>query len=145
MRVYIGSAIDTALGPPEEQYKDLVDVVLSAFPGQSVVIFNPLTAYSNAHAASKLEDIEFVCKLNEKAVELADMAVFSWTKSPSFGVPLEIQEFARAKKPFVVWMREGSKSGLYLKRAVEWSGVFTSSKEETIKAVYEKGRLIGRN
>lgn len=141
MRIYIGSAIDTALGAPEEQFKELAEIAKAAFPNQSVVVFNPLTAYINASSADNPADLEYICKLNFQALDQADLALFGYTNSPSFGVPLEIERCAEQNKPFVVWMREGARSGIYLKRAVSQSGTFTSSKEESIAVL----RFLGKS
>lgn len=120
MRVYVGSPIDTSLEPPEESFKFLTCAVVDACPG--AVIYNPLTAFNNAAAAATQDQLDFVAEINSQALSLADIAVFSWTKSPSFGVPVEIEWCGNTGKPVLVLLRNGGSSpGLYLKRAVNRS------------------------
>lgn len=136
MRIYIGSAIDTSLGSPEEQFKELSNLVATTL-GDSVVIYNPLTAFGNAHKITEQEDLEFVVKMNTSAVERCQAGVFVWTDSPSYGVPLEIENFSSSMKPFIVWNKGSKKPGLYLRYAMGKYGLgrVTSSEEETAEAL----------
>lgn len=135
MIVYIGSAIDTALGSPAEQFKDLASAVVEAFPDQSAVIFNPLTAYVNAQSAKTKRDLEFIVNMNTKAVMQSDIGFFSWTKSQSYGVPIEINSFANSHRPFVLWVRDGAKIGLYLQKDIMESGSIVYTREDAITAL----------
>lgn len=136
MRIYIGSAIDMSLGSPEQQFNELANMVIEAL-GSSVIVYNPLTAFANAHKITEHSDLEFVIHMNNEAITNCDAGVFAWTDSPSFGVPIEIEKFSLDKKPFIVWLRGTKSPGLYLRNAVHRNGLgrFTATGEETSDAV----------
>ena len=144
MQVYIGSAIDTSFGSPEEQFKELSDLVINTL-GDSVVLYNPLTAFGNAHRAVDVADLEFVVAINTAAINRCQAGVFIWTDSPSYGVPVEIENFSQSMKPFVVWNRASKSPGLYLRYATKRFGLgrITSSREETVEAVRTLVGLVG--
>lgn len=116
--VYIGSAIDQAVGAVES-FQELSDAVIKGI--RDVTIFNPLTAYNNAQRAKTVSQLLFVKNMNEAAISKSQGAAFAWRNQPSFGVPIEIDYFARSKKPFFIVNLSGKGLGLYLKSAIEES------------------------
>lgn len=127
MRVYVGCPIDQCGQNPLESMSRLIDLVNGAAavlssPASPPIIYNPLSAWSNAHLAEDAEDLDFVYGVNQKALLDADLGVFLWNGSPSFGIPVEI---AAAKRALVV-NTSGKMPGLYLKRAVLSKGAIVS-------------------
>lgn len=126
--IYIGSPIDQAVGM-FECFKELADAVLAG--DNKVTIFNPLTAYVNAHKAESSHQLFYVKKINEYVISQSDAAAFAWRNQPTFGVPLEIDYFARAGKPFFICNLSGKGLGLYVKALVaENYGFISESLEE---------------
>lgn len=115
---YIGSAIDQAVGAVE-CFTELSDAVIKG--AGDITIFNPLTAYNNAQKAKSPEQLLFVKRMNETAISKSQGAAFAWRNQPSFGVPVEIDYFSRAMKPFFIVNMSGKNLGLYLRSAIEES------------------------
>jgi hypothetical protein len=134
MIVYLGAAIDTSLGSPADQFNMLSELVLKANKG-SVIFFNPLTAFINAHAITREQDMQFLIDINNTALDRADLAVFSWTSSPSMGVPLEIQRCKEQKKPMVIWNRTPKKLGIYLRSGMGRNQIIVESEEDVVAAI----------
>lgn len=116
--IYVGSAIDQAKGAVES-FQELSDAVVKG--ARDITVFNPLTAYNNAQKAKTVNQLLFVKNMNEAAISKAQGAAFAWRNQPSFGVPVEIDYFARARKPFFVVNLSGKNLGLYLRSAIEES------------------------
>lgn len=139
MRFYIGAPIDTSKPehPPAAQFQELVDVISEAFPINSV-IYHPLSAFQNAEFVNAQDDLLFVSRINNTALRLADIGVFVWNGSPSFGLPLEIEECCRLNKRFFVWNKTGKRLGLYLRARINKCGFEARSKAELINKLMEK-------
>ena len=140
--LYIGSAIDQSVGFME-CFEELGEAVLKA--DEKIVIFNPLTAYINAKNAKTPEQLLFVKYLNETAISKSQAAAFAWRNQPSFGVPVEIDYFARAKKPFFVCNMSGKNLGLYLRSAVEESLGFVSTDLDTMSIQVKAYNTLANN
>lgn len=130
MIVYLGAAIDTSLGSPAEQFSELSNAVIKAAGETSVILFNPFTAFINAHAITDEKDMKFLIKTNNSALDNAGLAVFSWTTSPSMGVPLEIQRRKKRRTPMVIWNRTPKKLGIYLRQGLGEEQIIVDSAEE---------------
>ena len=79
--LYIGSAIDQSVGFME-CFQELGDAVLKG--DDSIVIFNPLSAYINAKNAKTPIQLQFVKYMNETAISKSQAAAFAWRNQPSF-------------------------------------------------------------
>jgi hypothetical protein len=136
MIVYLGAAIDTSLGSPADQFNELGNLVIKAAGEErSVIIFNPLTAFMNAHAITHEQDMQFLINTNNAALDAADLAVFSWTNSPSMGVPLEISRRKDKKTHMIVWNRTPKKLGIYLRQGLATNQLIVDSVEELADAL----------
>lgn len=107
--MYIGGAIDQAVGAVES-FQQISDAILKA---GNITLFNPLTAYVNAQNAESSAQLNYVRSVNEWAVKTAPAAAFVWRAQPSFGVPLEIDQFGKSGKPMFIVNLSGKKLGLY--------------------------------
>ena len=137
MIVYIGSPIDTSLGSPQEQFEELGNAVIEADP--NVLVFNPLTAFMNAvNIGFGKRSCAYVEAINYQALSNADIGVFVWNSSPSFGVPLEIHWCQKLRKPAIVWVK--SKTGIYLINALDPIGVMVESRQDLVEAVRMKAK-----
>lgn len=134
MIVYLGCPIDTSRPDcsPQDQYKELADLVLEGFKDRSVVLYNPLTAFVNAHKTTDIKDWGFIIEMNMQALKGSDLAVVIWNGSPSYGVPVELEECVRNLKSFVVWNRSGKALGLYLKYRIAVCGHEVTSAEDLV-------------
>ena len=134
--VYVGAAIDSSRGSPAQQFEELCNAVLEGL-GQNGVIYNPLTAFVNAHKTRTENTNAYVVKVNMEALLAADLAVFSWTDTPSFGVPLEIDQRCRAAKPFVIWDRSSKGPGIYMEYAASIHGRIVRTRADLVRVVEE--------
>jgi hypothetical protein len=134
MIIYLACPIDTSRPEisPQEQYKELADLVLEGFKDRSVVLFNPLTAFVNAHRTTDTKDWGFIIETNMQSLKNADLVVAIWNGSPSYGVPIELNECVKSLKPFVVWNRSGKALGLYLKYGIAVCGHEVTSAEDLV-------------
>ena len=131
MIVYIGSAIDMSLGSPHDQFAELGQAVVEGYKDKSVIVYNPLTAFINAAKITEAHDRDFLINMNNAAIDGCDLAVFAWTNSPSYGVPLEIERCKSTLKPYVIWNRAGRSLGIYLQQTISNSAAkVVNSKEE---------------
>lgn len=131
-KVYIGAPIDTARPdcPPGEQMEELARSVLDACLGKAV-IYNPLTAYCNAGMVDDVAGFEYIIDLNFEALRKAEIGIFVWNGSSSYGVPIEIEFCYQNEKPFVVWNKTAFRLGLYLRhRARAGRGMIVQTEEE---------------
>lgn len=137
MIVYIGSPIDTSLEPPHETFELLGQLTVEAI--SDVVIFNPLTAYINAINAKTKDARSFIVQMNFEALKRADAALFAWNKSPSYGVPVEIEFCYMHDIPFVIWNRSDKALGIYAHHAVDNASKATivNNKEAVVSALKE--------
>lgn len=136
MKVYLGSPIDMSLGSPADQFQDLANLVMEAIPNESVIFYNPLTAFINAPAVTERADMKYIIDLNNFAIKNCDISVFAWNNSPSYGVPLEIELMSQLDKPFFIWNRSGRKLGLYLQHAVKaGKGFIFESRSDMVTAL----------
>lgn len=118
--VYIGAAIDQAIAPPEEQYGLLKKLVVEALGDGNFVGYSPFNAFFGAESTRSQRTNAFITEVNTEALWNADLAVFIWSDSPSFGVPIEIATCVEHKIPFVVWDRSSKKvPSIYLMDAIE--------------------------
>lgn len=142
MRVYVGLPIDTSRPEhsPAEQIQEVTDLIVAAL-GNEVVIFNPLQAYCNVGPHTKnVWDMHYVVDVNREALIHADLAVFVWNGSPSYGIVYEMEEFQKLGRPFAVWNRTGRGLGLYLRwRLVLSEGVCVTNGADLIS--WLRGRL----
>lgn len=137
--VYIGAAIDQANGSPDDQYNELKKIVTEALGDENFVGYSPLHAFFGADKTRSRKTNQFVVRVNEEALLCADLAVFVWSDSPSFGVPLEITHCKEYKIPFVIWDRSTKKlPGIYLQHSVDAiadNACMVSSREEVINSI----------
>jgi len=133
MIVYIGAAIDAVSVPPAEQFQELGNIVVEAL-GKDVVIFNPFGAFLNANLITDPEDLQFVVETNFASLDASDIAVFIFSDSCSFGVPLEIYHCSSNGKPFVVWYKSTKNPGIYLRH---YSKNIVFTKEDLVNKIRE--------
>ncbi len=134
--VYIGAAIDQANGSPFEQYDDLKKIVDEALGMGQYVGYSPLHAFFGAEKTRSPYTNKFIARINEEALAMATVAVFVWSDSPSFGVPIEIAHCEKEGIPFVIWDRSTKKTpSVYMQKSVEASDMafMADSREEVIK------------
>jgi hypothetical protein len=122
MNVYIGGPIDQARSDctPQEQFAEIARLVVNGL-GPDTVVFNPFSAFINAGGAESVEDLWYIININDLALKEADLAVFVWNGSPSFGMPIEIIRRIEYSKPYIVWNRSGKRSGVYLRHRLHTS------------------------
>lgn len=125
MRIYVGCPIDQSRLSPLEQMEALVKRTISVVSSEIneitgrphvPVVYNPLLAWANASAALDQEELNFVWAINQEALKWADLGVFLWSDSPSFGVPIEINS---CNKRVLVVNTSGRAPGLYMRRAIQ--------------------------
>lgn len=136
MVVYIGAAIDQANGNPEEQYRDLKAIVDEALGAGNYVGYSPLHAFFGAEKTRSPYTNKFIADMNNQALVHATVAVFVWSDSPSFGVPLEINYCEKENIPFVIWDRSTKKTpSIYMQKSIEASSMafMADSREEVVK------------
>lgn len=139
--LYIGSPIDQAVGAVES-LEQLADAVLKGDDG--ITIFNPLTAYNNAMNAESITQLNFVRHINEFVIGKAQAAAFAWRAQPSFGVPIEIDYFARSGKPFFVCNLSDKKLGLYLRSAIAERFGFVAESLDELSELIESFNQLSR-
>jgi len=118
MNGYVGGAIDTANGDPHEQFEQLCKSVMIH---EGIVVFNPLSAFRGAAGVRTANACTFVRIINELALVASDFAVFVWSGSPSFGMPIEVDFCAKRGVPFVIWNQSAKPLGMYALNSIHRS------------------------
>lgn len=121
MRVYIGAPIDSA-GEGKESHFDAIQNALFEVFGDRLMTFNPCTAFSVRKDSFDPKGCEYLVKINNTALDNADLAVFAWTDRPSFGVPYEILRRVQAGRTTFVWNRSSKPANAYLMHTLWTSG-----------------------
>lgn len=115
MRFYIGCPIDTAKTDPHAELQEAAGIITKCLP--TAIIFNPLTAFINAHNMED-HDALFIRRVNEFAIREVDHALFIWNGCPSFGLPLEMELCTEEGIPFILWNKTDRRLGLYMRQVM---------------------------
>jgi hypothetical protein len=83
----------------------------------------------------KQRHCEFVVQVNTAALLAADLAVFIIDDSPTFGVPIEINQAVESGISVVVWWKASKSPGLYL-------GALARADDDQLVAIcYKEGQV----
>lgn len=128
--IYLGSAIDNEQNP-FANFSALSELALKVYP--EAVLYSPLEAFKNAQHAKTRDAYRFVIEINMMALERADLALFLWTNTPSFGMPQEIAYCAQQEKPFAVLWKADRSPGIYLKHCLHPRSMWTPEAETLVE------------
>lgn len=141
MNVYLGCPIDNAEpGKAALAIEKLYSLVAAALTPECVC-FNPLSAFIGGKSLSTPHGAEFLININDFALRMADLAVFMWNGSASYGVPVEIEKCAADhdyKKAVFVLNASGQPAGVYMRFAVGQSGGIISDNEKDLEGAIRR-------